>query len=175
MDRDDPIYQAARSAYENGSETVRGIARRLGIPERRIFQWRRRHQWPARRIDIAETDGHIPITRRQRRGYATVSRVWHAIDAALTRLETAMTTGDPPTTADCEREARAIGALVRNLGKATELEKDAGAGAPSTTADAPASARVDPDELRRALAERLGRLRRQLTGDDPGSDPGPRG
>lgn len=74
---------------------------------------------------------------------------------------------DDVTSADHERETRALGGLIRNFEKLKDLD----AGKPNAT-PAPASDRAaaayddDPDGVRRALAERILKLREQLEGDD---------
>lgn len=93
-----------------------------------------------------------------------IRRLYGAIDRNLQQLEQRMTEDAPPTAADGERDARALGAAIRNIEKVTELEaataRDAQAG--SGTA---ALSSEDADRLRLELAERILRLRHQR-GDD---------
>ena len=66
--------------------------------------------------------------------------------------------GDAATATDHERETRAIGALIENLGKVTEMEsahtRSATGGKAATTADVAGEA----DRYRRELAERLAKI-----------------
>ena len=66
--------------------------------------------------------------------------------------------GDAATSTDHERETRAIGALIDNLGKVTEMEsgltRSAAAGKSSATSDIAGEA----DRYRRELAERLAKI-----------------
>lgn len=173
-DDDRAVYAAARAAYLEGSESIAAIAARLGLSKHKIAAWRRRDDWPARssrptkrhptRPVVGATTS--PLTSEQKQ--AVVTRLWLAIDAALTRLENAMATGDPLTPADSERETRAIGALVRNLGKVAEFEADVRKrSAQGRSGDADAASAADPERLRTALAERLGRVRAGRERGDP--------
>jgi len=162
----DPAIEAARAAYAAGRETLDEIAERLGLSARTIRYWRRKYGWPPRlpaRSGLSLRASRRPLETEAKQHI--VARLWRAIDSALTRLERAMTTGDPLTPADVERETRAIGALVRNLGKIAELEADVGKRATRGGADAAVASSDDPERLRTALAARLGRLR---DGNGPG-------
>ena len=93
-----------------------------------------------------------------------LDRLVAAISLKLSQLERRMShdleslePGDPATATDHERETRAIGALIDNLGKVTEmqtgLDRTAAAGISSATSDIAGEA----DRYRRELAERLER------------------
>lgn len=110
-----------------------------------------------------------PQTAAQRR--AIVARLSAAIDRKLALLERRMdreidaAENEPPTSADIERDIRAIGALMKNLEQATENDRAAtaksGRGATGTSRDRSrdATASADTaDRIRRELGERLQRL-----------------
>ena len=101
-----------------------------------------------------------PAARRR-----LLDRMVAAISLKLEQLERQMTRSldtdmaDPTTATDHERETRAIGALIDNLEKITEMEtglspKSAKRGDPTVTTDLAAEA----ERCRRELADRLSRI-----------------
>ncbi|MEZ5818322.1 MAG: hypothetical protein R3D44_14680 [Hyphomicrobiaceae bacterium] len=92
-----------------------------------------------------------------------LDRLVAAISMKLEQLERRMTSdlaaGEDATATDHEREARAIGALIDNLEKITEIETGLGnaAGKSGTTA-ASTDLADEADRCRRELAERLHRI-----------------
>ena len=102
-----------------------------------------------------------PSTRTARR--TLVRRFYKAIDTKLRQMELRMATEiargeEKSSAADHERDTRAIGGLISQLGKISEFESDLAR--PAGTPDNLASARLaeEADGYRRALAERLERL-----------------
>jgi hypothetical protein len=103
---------------------------------------------------------------------ALVRRLYKAIDTKLKQMERRMahdmaTTKGPSdtTAADHERDSRAIGALIANLSRVTEIEADLerhpGTASPAEQQDAQHAERQLADEaerFRRDVAERLARL-----------------
>jgi hypothetical protein len=99
-----------------------------------------------------------PAARRR-----LLDRLVAAIDMKLEQLERRMTTdlavGEDATATDHEREARAIGALIDNLEKITEIETGIGnASAKSGSATTATDLADEADRCRRELAERLHRI-----------------
>lgn len=104
-----------------------------------------------------------------------VRRLYRAIDTKLQQMERRMAhdmaTDEHPSetsAADHERDTRAIGALIANLSRVTEIEADLeripGAAAPTTDRANEQADRQLADEaerFRRDVAERLARLGRQ--------------
>jgi hypothetical protein len=93
-----------------------------------------------------------------------LDRMVAAIALKLEQLERRMTQdlaaiarGDTQTATDHERETRAIGALIDNLGKIMEIESGFAKSAASR-AGAAADLAGDAERSRRELAERLGRI-----------------
>ena len=93
---------------------------------------------------------------------ALVRRLYRAIDTKLRQMEARMRSdldkpdGGTASAADHERDARAIGTLIKSLERIAELESTA---AKSTGASDDARALADEaDRLRSELAERLQRL-----------------
>jgi hypothetical protein len=92
-----------------------------------------------------------------------LDRLVAAIDMKLEQLERRMTSdlavGEDATAIDHEREARAIGALIDNLEKITEIETGIGnASAKSGSATSATDLADEADRCRRELAERLHRI-----------------
>jgi hypothetical protein len=99
-----------------------------------------------------------PASRRR-----LLDRLVAAIAMKLEQLERRMTNdlaaGEDSTATDHEREARAIGALIDNLEKITEIETGlANAGGRSASATSAADLADEADRCRRELAERLHRI-----------------
>lgn len=101
-------------------------------------------------------------TRASRR--RLLDRLVAAIDMKLEQLERRMTNdlaaGEDATATDHEREARAIGALIDNLEKITEIETGLGnaTGKSGSSANATSDLADEADRCRRELAERLHRI-----------------
>lgn len=99
-----------------------------------------------------------PAARRR-----LLDRLVAAIDMKLEQLERRMTNdlaaGEDATATDHEREARAIGALIDNLEKITEIETGLGTASGKSGSAIPATDLADEaDRCRRELAERLHRI-----------------
>jgi hypothetical protein len=102
-----------------------------------------------------------PYTLTARR--TLVRRFYRAIDTKLRQMELRMATEiargeETSSAADHERDTRAIGGLVNQLGKISELESDLDR--PAGSSDDASAARLaeEAERYRRALAERLERL-----------------
>jgi hypothetical protein len=111
----------------------------------------------------ANTAPSTPDTTRRR----LLDRLVAAISLKLEQLERRMTTdlallaaGEPATAVDHERETRAIGALIDNLGKITEIEADLSRPADAKRGPSPADTDLadEADRWRSELASRLSRI-----------------
>jgi transposase-like protein len=169
-----------RRFYADSNEPVAAIARRLGVAPRAIYDRARKDGWP-RRADrrkppdapsqpeappLAMVD--VPAGLAQRR--ALVRRLYRAIDTKLKvmelRMEKELTSSSKPvpSSADHERDTRAIATLIKTLESVTELEIGLDRASGETTGNAaagPDNARAladEADRFRRELAERLQRL-----------------
>ena len=99
-----------------------------------------------------------------------LERLVAAISMKLEQLERRMTNdlaaGEDSTATDHEREARAIGALIDNLDKITEIETGLGKSAGKSGSAIPATDLADEAErCRRELAERLHRIVEAAAGE----------
>jgi hypothetical protein len=104
-------------------------------------------------------DAPLPAADRRR----LLERLVSAIAMKLSQLERRMTAdlakGDDTPATDHERETRAIGALIDNLEKITELETGLAGNAPGRRgADAASDLADEAERCRQELAERLSRL-----------------
>jgi predicted transcriptional regulator len=157
--------EAARLRQEGAS--YRLVARALGITPSAVRQHAQKHGWPGCAPPSARTlrkRSFIGASMAQRR--RLIRRLYDAIDVRLTLMEQRMqqqlailqTDGAPAAPGENEREARAIGTLIRNLDKVTEyaaaLEADARGG--STIAAAALAS--EADAFRRDIAERIAKL-----------------
>lgn len=154
---------------------------------RKRERWRRQNPrpFPAPRKDAAQPAAEaalppadkapagsvpVPASRIPGRLLATpaarrrlLDRLVAAIDMKLEQLERRMTNdlaaGEDATATDHEREARAIGALIDNLDKITEIETGLASPSGKSGAAATASDLADEaDRCRRELADRLHRI-----------------
>ncbi len=87
-----------------------------------------------------------------------IRRMLGIIDLQLDLMERHMTSGQPVTTQDLERQARAFGAIAGNLEKVTEAAADIFR---DPGQDGAADGARDADSIRREIAERLERLNAQ--------------
>ena len=98
-----------------------------------------------------------------------LDRLVAAISLKLSQLERRMShdlakdldplePGDPATSTDHERETRAIGALIDNLGKVTEMETGLARSAAAGGKSGASNLADEAERCRRELAERLSRL-----------------
>jgi hypothetical protein len=188
----DEICEAVRDAYIANARPLHEIAAAHGITVTRIHAWRRAFEWPSRRPPpdaqsaaatkpaAASGDASPPQRRRQSRRLTAAQRanrqlterIRTLIHRKLDQMELRMATSDPPNAADMERETRAIGTLIKNLEKVTEIETDrrpsGGRGAGPDGPEGPgAYDNAKADRRRRALAERLERVRERYRKQSP--------
>jgi hypothetical protein len=185
MPRSTPVdWHQIRRLYVDGDEPVAAIARQFGLAPKRIYDHARKCSWPRRSqrtdrpIPQASADGEaepeapapsLPSGIAARR--ALVRRLYRAIDTKLKVMELRMEKELVPSrkvkssSADHERDTRAIATLIKTLESVTELEvgldrpTDGSPSANHNTPDARALA-DEADRFRRELAERLQRLTR---------------
>jgi hypothetical protein len=89
---------------------------------------------------------------------ARIRRMLGIIDLQLDQMESRMSSGQPMTTHDEERQARAFGAIAGNLEKVTEAAADIFRDAGHESAG---NGKLDAERMRREIAERLERLNQQ--------------
>jgi hypothetical protein len=161
----DPVREAARLAYVEGTETVKEICQRLRINESTIKRWRKKYGWPPRGVE-GRRYRRKPISPLAREHL--VARLYGAISRNLAQLEKSMADDDAAAGGN-ERSTRALGAVARTMEKLKELEAGtdhtAAAAAPApksgrAAAGAAADAGLDETErLRLELADRILKLR----------------
>jgi hypothetical protein len=163
-------WDEVRRAYIESTEPVRAIAERFGVQRMAVQRQAKSQGWPSRRArsrapakrSLSATT--IPVRRRLLR------RLIRIIETELELMEKRMQTrveeldkGNDVPAADHERDARAVGTLVRSLDKVTEIAADLD----RTSGGKPKSANVDADadelfaeadRFRRELAERLSKF-----------------
>ncbi len=186
---DQPDWPKIRRLYVSGALTLTSIAEQCGISTRRIAGHARKEGWPPRRQrkQVAREgptpkqasgkptpkprDAGVAATSLKARR-ALVRRLYKAIDTKLKQMERRMahdmaTAEDNSDTsaADHERDTRAIGALIANLSRVTEIEADLerlpGSSSPASSQAAQHAERQLADEAERfrgEVAERLARL-----------------
>jgi hypothetical protein len=151
-----PFPPLRRKAVEAAGEPSSPPLPSAGAPEPAVAD----DGAPAASKPSARTSKSLPKTPAARR--QLLNRLVAAISLKLEQLERRMAQDlDSPGGADAsatdhERETRAIGALIDNLGKVTEMESglDRSAGKPGAAPDIAGEA----DRWRRELAQRLQRI-----------------
>ena len=220
----DAIWAHVRAAYEANEISIAAICAKFELTSATLYRRRIKEGWPLRGTQpaafaaIGSRSGpnvapailldnspaaiptpKWPATNARAARAALILRLYNAIDLKLTQMEHLMTNPDPaaPTTtsADHERETRALTGLIRNFEHVTELNADltrpAGRHAAKSTRAAPEAATSPADAasgapaltsapvlpappanaefLRRDIAERLGRI---LAHGNPPGDAG---
>lgn len=152
-----PDWQAIAQDYAERLLSVEEICLLHDIGPKRLYQRIKDEGWPGRRKPNKYSANRVLASAAD-----MPNRLLRALDMKMTELENRMAAGtEPPTAADCERNARTLNTLVglfEKLRKQAALDQAPGQKA-SGGAVSPAGAR-DADELRRELAERLQRLNR---------------
>jgi len=154
------FWQDVRQAYEHSNVPVITIAKRFGIAKSTLLKHARTNGWKPRRE--RRTPGQQPRDNMIRRLHRT-------IDLKLAQLEARMQNDKDITVADHEREIRAIGQLIRNFEKVSDLESSKQDGASEKcsikAAHQDEAEQLDPHHLREELAQRILRLRAKQIGD----------
>jgi hypothetical protein len=181
---DAETWAEIRKAYEETSEPVTELAARCGIARSTVHVRAARESWGLRRpvgvrVVPLPRVARTPVAnvhalaeritpREPDTAEARVRRMLGIIDLQLDQMESRMTSGQPMTTQDEERQARAFGAIAGNLEKITEAAADifreAGHdGAANGHGDGRGleAQRAEAERPRREIAERLERLNAQ--------------
>lgn len=143
--------------------SLREISRVTKVPLSTLQEKASRNRW--RSVAGAPVPARLPRARPStltaRR--TLVRRFYKAIDTKLRQMELRMATEiargeETSSAADHERDTRAIGGLINQLGKISEFESDLDR--PAGSSDDASAARLaeEAERYRRALAERLERL-----------------
>lgn len=191
MPLDDATWAQVRLAYCTSTLTTDAICEQFGISSPILYKRRRTENWPLRGRNWTPPDTAAPPaeqnkttpqpTPRATRA-ALIIRLYRAIDLKLTQMEKLKTKDEDTSSADHERETRALTSLVRNFERVTELHADpsrqigksnarstravlstapahtaADAAAPANAATAAANP-ADAERLRRDIAQRLERI-----------------
>ena len=181
---DAETWAEIRKAYVETAEPIRRIAARYGISHSTISNRALRESWPDRPPPgehvwappplepVAKPGRHAMGARDEARAPDTadarITRMLGIIDLQLDQMESRMTSGQPMTTQDEERQARAFGAIAGNLEKVTEAAADIfregghdAAGNGHLDGGGLEDRRLDAERIRREIAERLERLNAQ--------------
>ena len=169
-------WEEIRKAYVETTEPIRQIANRYGIGASTVSQRALREGWPLRKPPgvqvvappparpLAKPGNHAMAERTEPRepdtADARIRRMLGIIDLQLDQMESRMTSGQPMTTQDEERQARAFAAIAGNLEKVTEAAADIFR-EPGHDAAGNGSGQSDAQRMRREIAERLERLNAQ--------------
>ncbi len=143
----EPDWLAVRTAYEDTSEPRHIICHRFGISSWQLSDRAAAESWALRRPDAKGTYG-------QRR--RMVARLFKTLEAKLSSLEERMASQGRGTSADADREAREISAIVRNFEKVAEADDKLKRRLKRRKPEAVAA---DSDRIRDEIAQRLARLK----------------
>lgn len=205
MPPDDETWALVRHAYCDTTASVADICRTFSLTSAQLYARRAAEGWPYRgpvqpkpkpkptasapapspaqpsgSASNAPTAPHAPAqhsraTPRDLRA-ALLQRLYNAIDLKLNQLEKHMTSSNDVSSADHERDTRALTSLVRSFERVTEFDPDranrtaaaTGPAAADPAASSPVLATAaDAERLRRDIAQRLERIleKRNAAGD----------
>lgn len=184
-------WAAIEAAFVANGESVSAIGRRFGVSPSQIYRKARAGGWLRGRAGHGSGDpssgGHVTAVsalapaveeddnqsahapdRHSRTAIAV--RMRRMVETQLLRLEERMADGDDATSTDQERDARALGGLIRNLEKLMDLDKQTSRREADFETDGDpregCSYDSDPETVRRVLAERILSLRKRMAVDD---------
>ncbi|MGE3699758.1 MAG: hypothetical protein AB7G08_13260 [Hyphomicrobiaceae bacterium] len=160
-------WAEARAHYEEHGLGPDAIAVRFGLHHRTVRRriredgWRRAGEPPKEAQDAASFEALTVAARR-----ALVQRLYKAIDTKLKLMERRMLKqmvnlgkGSDLPSADHERDARALGTIIKTIDQVKEMQADldrVAGGQTATPADAELFA--EAERFRREIAERLARF-----------------
>jgi sugar phosphate isomerase/epimerase len=127
-------WSLVQAEYEADEETLQQIADKYGIKLSALAWQAQKNRWPPRRV-------RGPVDRRTN----VVTRLYRLIERQTIAMETVMT--EPG-----DKEVAALGKLVTTLEKLIEIDERLAKGR------APNRQEVDPEGLRKKLAQRIDRL-----------------
>lgn len=189
----DPRIERARALYVDSDVSFEDIARRLGVSKGTLTVWINNHGWPkrgrhfgrpARPANAAPLSPPAtaagpdrPHAKAPRRGskrrkrpttQTLVDRLYSIITHNLETMESRMSDDEPTANDNPERDARAIGNLVRSVEKLKELEPEHSKRDARTvgTSRYPLSP-GEEEKLRDEIVDRLLRLRERLRNPRP--------
>jgi predicted nuclease with TOPRIM domain len=146
--RSAPDWAEIRRLYEERRDlTVGSICERMGVSAVTL-RWHARHEGWRRRIKSVH--GKAPEPRQ-----ALLDRFYKAIDLKLKQLETTMSQEESKSPADAERETRALGTLIRNVEKVTELKDELDRAGTGPQSRHPRLTPEDAERVGRELAKRI--------------------
>jgi len=155
-----PDWDAIRLSYETTTRSIRSIAAEHGVAASTLRRRRKQESWRPR-PDCKHTERPAAAPRGKGRPQSLVSRLYAILDHTLELMEQRMTSGEPPTAAERERESRALSTLARAVGQISELNPDPISPKPAARpgAGSDSDERRETDRLRLELARRLVKLR----------------
>ncbi len=148
----DAQWRLVESAYCNSQESVTDIAKRHGISPGTVNLRRRKCGWPPRRANAIKHPSEEAPERPTDKA-AIVLRFYRLINLKLEQLEADMARPGERTSADHERETRAIGTLVRNYERVNGLDQDNANDGKQGGDDS--KRRAEAEAVRRDLAEKI--------------------
>jgi hypothetical protein len=155
------LWARVRERYEQGLEPVTAIAAEAGITRQALAARARSEGWKLR---------GTPTSKKTQGTRATLARFKALLQQRLSEFEAQIgTLSAEASAATSERDIRAMNTLVRTLEKVLELERKERA---RRTARRQQERRFD-DAERKALAEKLMGLQRELHGAHHGGDAEP--
>ena len=159
----DAQWRLIEIAYGCSSETVTAIAARHGVSPATVNMHRRKRGWPPRRAKSVKYPTHAAAGRQSEKA-VIVARFYRLINLKLEQLEADMARPGERTSADHERETRAIGTLVRNYERVHGLDQEVGKEGRDGGDDTERGG--ETEAVRRELAEKIVRLRQSAPVDN---------
>lgn len=163
MPLDDATWALVREAYCAKILKVSAILKEFGLSANQLAARRIAESWPVREGGVQRKSKSLDVscatfslespqfpTTRQART-KLILRLYKAIDLKLTQMEKHMENASETSSADHERDTRAISGLVRSFEHVTELNADL-TRTPSKSADHPAAKRAAAADTSRTSA-----------------------
>ena len=163
MALDDASLAEVGRLYREGRLKLAEIGRPYGLAPSAISHLARVHGWPMRGKLKARAPQVTALSTPKTRALAR--RLCDAITKKLEHMEKGMTSGEL-SSADYERDAKAVGSMVGGLQKVAATVKDADEerqpkSASSATSAAPATGSGEAERLHREIIERFERIQRR--------------
>lgn len=161
MEQSAPWDEIAR-LYREGEAAISAIERQFGLSKGTLSRRARKLGWARPKAakpkaSQPETDKAPAQVAKTIKPLGLVKRIYNTIDKELTKLEEQR----GASSQDRERASRALSQMVSSLEKAVEMQREMTKESGRKASGTDKEALKDAEDLRRDIAERIERLRKQ--------------